>query len=198
MPKLYAQFTVREDSLSVRLLQYEAAGRMILEHPLLGVGLNNGTPDKSQYVPQYVNLIYSRDDPNTKFYLEPTHNVYLSMASEIGIPGTLLFLIFIAAAAREAWRQSQGAPDPVVRFAANALVVVFISVAVNALMDPFAEYSVVSLLWLYAGLSLNLGEMARPPEAPEAARGSQQSGHTWTHRRVRQPIIAAVPDKVRS
>lgn len=154
-PKLYEQFTVREDSASVRFLQYEATAKMILDNPVLGVGLNNGTGQK----PKYVNITYNRFDPNTQFYLEPTHNVYLSMASEIGVLGALLFVAFFARVTLMAWRQSRHSTDPEIKLVANALVVVFCSVAVNGLMDPLQEYSVLALLWLYAGITLNLQRM---------------------------------------
>jgi O-antigen ligase len=159
-PAIYKQFTVREDSASVRIFQYKAAIRMILAHPVFGVGLNNGTAQK----PKYVEVTFNPYDPNTQFYREPTHNMYLSMASEIGIFGTLLFFAFFARVALVAWRQSRHSTDPEIRFVANALVVVFCSVAVNGLMDPLHEYSVLVLLWLYAGLSLNLSRMAQGPE----------------------------------
>jgi hypothetical protein len=159
-PKLYRQFTVREDSESVRLLQYKAAAKMILDHPFLGVGLNNGTGEK----PKYVNITYNRFDPNTQFYKEPTHNLYLSMASEIGLFGALLFIAFFARVATVIFRESVCSSDPEIRLVANALVVVFCGVAVNGLMDPLQEYPVLVLLWLYAGLGLNLSGIAKNPE----------------------------------
>lgn len=159
-PKIYEQFTVREDSSSVRLLQYEATARMILDYPLFGVGLNNATAKK----PDYANVTYDPFDPETQFYLEPTHNVYLSVASEIGIPGALLFFAFFARAAFLAWRQSRHSFDPEIRLAANAFVVVFCGVAVNSLMDPLPEYQAVVWLWLYAGMCLNLPVMALAPD----------------------------------
>ena len=60
-----------------------------------------------------------------------------------------------------AWRQSRHSTDPEIRLVANALVVVFCGVAVNGLMDPLQEYPVQVLLWLYAGISLNLPRMAQ-------------------------------------
>jgi hypothetical protein len=168
-PKLYQQFTVREDSVSVRVLQYEATLRMIADHPFLGVGLNNGTAQKRNYV----KVSYNRYDPNTQFYLEPTHNLYLSTASEIGIPGALFFLAFFASVTLTAWRQSRQAADPEIRWTANALVVVFCGVAVNGLMDPLQEYSVLVLLWLYAGISLNLPRMAQDHEIVHLRPGRQ-------------------------
>jgi hypothetical protein len=40
---------------------------------------------------------------------------------------------------------------------------------VNGLMDPILEYQVLELLWLYAGISLNLPRMAQWPPGKIAA-----------------------------
>ena len=169
-PKLYQQFTVREDfGIRAGPPGTEATLRMIADHPFLGVGLNNGTAQKRNYV----KVSYNRYDPNTQFYLEPTHNLYLSTASEIGIPGALFFLAFFASVTLTAWRQSRQAADPEIRWTANALVVVFCGVAVNGLMDPLQEYSVLVLLWLYAGISLNLPRMAQDHEIVHLRPGRQ-------------------------
>ena len=168
-PKLYQQFTVREDSVSVRFLQYEGTVKMILDNPLLGVGLNNSTGQK----PKYVTVTYDPYDANTQYYLEPTHNLYLSMASEIGIPGTLLFVVFFAKVGLLVWRQSRYSTDPEIRLVANALVVVFCSLALNGLMDPLQEYPVLMLLWLYAGISLNLPRMAQGQQTKDRRPGSR-------------------------
>src|SRR5712691_4504321 len=167
-PKIYEQFTIREDSASVRLLQYEATAKMILDNPFLGVGLNNGTGQK----PKYVDVTYHNFDSNTQFYLEPTHNLYLSLAAEIGIFGALLFVAFFGRAAFLAWRQSRHSPDLEIRLVANALVVMFCSVAINSTMDPLFEDATLDLLWLYAGLALNLPRMAQGQESatPRTAR----------------------------
>lgn len=155
-PKLYEQFTVRTDSVSTRFLQYETATNMILDNPFLGVGLNNMTGQ----MPKYADVTYNQYDPDTQFYLEGTHNMYLSLAADIGVFGTLLFVAFFARATLLAWRQSRRSTDPEIRLVANALVVAFCGVAVNGLMDPLQEYQVLGLLWLYAGISLNLPGMA--------------------------------------
>jgi O-Antigen ligase len=169
-PQIYRQFSVREDSASVRLLQYKAAAKMILDNPFLGVGLNSGTGQKAKYV----DVTYNPFDPNTQFYLEPTHNLYLSLASEIGIFGALLFVTFFTKAALIAWRQGRSNTDPQIRLLADALFVVFCAVAVNSWMDPLQEYPVLVLLWLYAGLSLNLSTMGRTQER-------QPDGRTNAH-----------------
>ena len=158
-PKLYDQFTVRQDSWSVRLLQYKAAENMIFAHPCLGVGLNNTLDQKRDYL----NLTYYPGDPDTHFFAESTHNLYLSMASEIGVLAALLFVAFFGNATVVAWRQSRGSTDPEIRLAASALFVAFCGAALNSMMDPLAETPLLTLLWLYAGISLNLHRMARTP-----------------------------------
>jgi O-antigen ligase len=90
--------------------------------------------------------------------------MFLSMAAEIGVFGTLFFVAFFAMATLTAWRQSRYATDPEIRFAATALVVAFCGVLVNGMMDPFNEYQVLALLWLYAGISLNLPRMTQRQE----------------------------------
>ncbi len=183
-PKLYDQFTVREDSVSVRFLQYEATAKMILDNPFLGVGLNNATREK----PKYVTVSYNKYDPNTQFYLEPTHDLYLNMAAEIGIFGAALFFAFFARVTFLAWRQSRHSPDPEIRLVANALVVVFCSVAVNSLMDPLFEDATLDLLWLYAGISLNLPRMAQGQERVDGVAGQPTAiaaaFRSTAHRRV--------------
>jgi O-antigen ligase len=137
---------------------------MIIAHPFLGVGLNNTMDQKRDYL----NLTYYPNDPDTHFYQESTHNMYLSMASEIGILATLLFVAFFANATVVAWRQSRGSPDPEIRLAANALFVAFCSAALNSMMDPLAETPLLTLLWLYAGISLNLSRMAQTSQIEPA------------------------------
>jgi hypothetical protein len=165
--KLYKQFTIREDSVSVRLLQYEASANMILDHPFLGVGLNNGIIAKKKYN----NLTYNPYDAKTQFDQEPTNDLYLSLASEIGVFGAALFVGFFARVTFLAWRQSRRSTDPEVRLAANALVVAFVGVAVTGLMDYLHEYPFLVFLWLYAGVSLTLPTMARDGETADPALG---------------------------
>jgi O-Antigen ligase len=167
-PKLYQQFTVREDSMSVRELQNKTAMQIIRDHPFLGVGLNNA-PEQLR---KYSNVTYNKYDANTQFYTEPINNMFLSMATEIGVFGTLLFVAFFARAALVAWQQSRASSDPEIRFVASALFVVLCGVMVNGLMDPFDEYPVMMLLWLFAGVCLNLPNIALLHPPSDAVNGS--------------------------
>ena len=147
-PKIYEKLTVRQDSVSVRFAQYKAAFDMIIDNPMFGVGLNNGTGVKERYV----NISYDEQDPDTQFYLEPTHNLYLSLTSEIGLIGGMLYFIFFGCVITRAWRLSKSAVDPELRFFANVMLVAFAGVVVNALYDPLHEDGVMNLLWLYSGM----------------------------------------------
>ena len=137
----------RQDSVTVRLEQYKATLNMILDNPVFGVGLNNGTGVKERYV----TVSFDQYDPDTQFYLEPTHNFYLSLTSEIGLIGSLLFFAFFANVIARIWRVSSTATDPELRFFANALLVAFAGVVVNSLYDPLHEDAAMTLLWMYWG-----------------------------------------------
>ena len=157
--------------MSIRFLQYEAAEKMILDNPILGVGLNNSTGQMANYA----NVTSNPYNSDTQFFKAGIHNVYLSTASEIGVFGALLFVAFFARVTLFAWRQSCRSTDPEIRLVASALVVAFCGVAVNDLMDPFPEYQTLMLLWMYAGISLNLPRMAQGQETLDPGPGRQLS-----------------------
>ncbi|MFH1412003.1 MAG: O-antigen ligase family protein [Candidatus Omnitrophota bacterium] len=66
-----------------RLMLWKGTINMIKEHPILGFGVNTYSRNFPKYKPgEYPDVRYS-------------HNCYLHMASEIGIPGALIFLVFL-------------------------------------------------------------------------------------------------------
>jgi len=166
-PKLYNQFIIRENSVSVRFLQYEAAAKMTRDHPVFGVGLNNDIVEKKKYN----NATYNPYDADTQFDREPTNDLYLSLSSEIGVLGALLFMGFFYRVTLLAWRQSRHSTDPEIRLVASAFVVVFCGVSVIGLMDPVLEYQILVLLWLYAGIIINLPRMAEGQEIVDPRPG---------------------------
>ncbi len=155
-PKIYEQLAVRQDSVTVRLEQYKTAIDMIVDNPVFGVGLNNGTGVKERYV----NVTFNEQDPDTQYYLEPTHNLYLSLASEIGVIGSMLYFAFFAIVVARTWRVSSTAADPEIRFFADALLVAFAGLFINSLYDPMHEDAPMTLLWMYSGIAFALARMA--------------------------------------
>ncbi|MGD9616508.1 MAG: O-antigen ligase family protein [Alphaproteobacteria bacterium] len=156
-PKLYEQFTLRPDSVSVRFLQYEATLRMIRDHPFFGVGLNNGTAAKINYN----EFTFNPNDPNTQFDKEPTNDLYLSLTSEVGIVGALIFFGFFGRVMFLSWREARRSSDPEIRLVANALFVSLCGLAAAGLINPVLDYQVLMLLWLFAGISLNLSKLSQ-------------------------------------
>lgn len=140
---------------------------MIRDHPFLSVGLNNSTGRKRQYS----TLTYRSYDPGAQFNPEPTHNLCLATASEIGAFGVLLFVPLFSRVTWVAWRESRQSSDPEIKLAANAFFPAFCSVGLNGFMEPLQEDPVLILLWLYAA-TLNLSRMAQRPEAVLARASS--------------------------
>ncbi|MFQ5953261.1 MAG: O-antigen ligase family protein [Candidatus Omnitrophota bacterium] len=66
-----------------RLMLWKGTINMIKEHPVLGFGINTYSRNFPKYRPP--------DYPDARY----SHNCYLHMASEVGIVGALLFLIFL-------------------------------------------------------------------------------------------------------
>ena len=136
-----------------------AALKIISEHPLTGVGWENFINVSSQYMRQ------QPDYPITGVGLE-VHNVFLSHAAELGIPGLLLWLLAFGGAVwhafspfpwsrgRRAGHGSRAPPedfswrDPW-RVGGVAIVLCFLVVANLA---PFSQALPNSLLWTWLGV----------------------------------------------
>ncbi|MBF0493801.1 MAG: O-antigen ligase family protein [Candidatus Omnitrophica bacterium] len=74
---------VKEGTTWERLMLWRGTIDMIKVHPILGFGINTYSRNFPKYKPaEYPDMRY-------------THNCYLQMASEIGIVGALLFIIFL-------------------------------------------------------------------------------------------------------
>ncbi|MHA1381644.1 MAG: O-antigen ligase family protein [Candidatus Helarchaeota archaeon] len=81
-----------------RPAMYSVAWNVIKTHPFLGVGLNNYTLVAPKYDNTQSNI--------TKVFPHPVHNIYLLYAAEIGIIGSLFFIVFIYRTIRMYFRES--------------------------------------------------------------------------------------------
>ena len=82
-----------------RVMIWQGNVNMIKEHPVLGFGVNT----YSKHFPDYKPEGY----PDDRY----AHNCYLQMASEIGIVGAMLFLVFIAVALFSSFKRIVSMPD---------------------------------------------------------------------------------------
>ena len=136
-----------------------AALKIISEHPLTGVGWENFINVSPQYMRQQA------DYPITGIGLE-VHNVFLSHAAELGIPGLLLWLLAFGGALRRAfapfpWSRADRGSDPSRappedwrwrdpwRIGGVAIVLCFLVIANLA---PFSEALPNTLLWTWLGV----------------------------------------------
>ena len=71
------------DSGTVRILLSEIALNMISEHPIMGIGLNAFT----QAMDKYDSTMMS------SYWRHPVHNIYLLVASELGLIGITVFIV---------------------------------------------------------------------------------------------------------
>lgn len=74
-----------DETISQRIILTQASLSMTLDHPVLGVGLQ-------QFL---VKLPKYEHETNLEFLLQPVHNIFLYTVAETGIIGFIFFIIFI-------------------------------------------------------------------------------------------------------
>jgi putative inorganic carbon (HCO3(-)) transporter len=160
-----------------------AALRIVKEDPLFGVGWENFTNVGSQY------MLQQPDYPITGIGLE-VHNVFLSHAAELGIPGLLLWLAGFTGAVRRALfpegllRKTKTAtgppPDPDLQLWRAGGFAIILCYLIIASLAPFSEALPNTLLWIWLGI------VAAPYTSVVRTRAS--------HRRAshRPPLVLAV------
>jgi hypothetical protein len=119
-------------SLLERWYATEAGLRMAVDHPLLGIGLD-----------QFQGLYLSHyRPPEAKLAVDWAHSMLPEVAAELGIPALLMDLILYGAAMLALWRVYRAPPDRLTRMLACALLASLAS-------------------WLLVGLAF-AGDMYRP------------------------------------
>jgi len=154
-PKLNDYMNRKTENISVRFEQYKIANVMILANPLLGVGLNNSTGVARTYIKHSRSPV----DPISLAADAPIHSFFLTLLTEIGIVGFMLYMIFFICICREAWRLSRLSRDPEIAFFATILLVIIMGLASGVLTNALFEDAIQMLLWLYAGLILAFTRM---------------------------------------
>lgn len=81
--RIFSLTDFKDGTTRERLMLWKGTINMVKEHPFLGFGVNTYSRNFPKYKPP--------EYPDVRY----THNSYLHMASEIGIIGALLFLVFL-------------------------------------------------------------------------------------------------------
>jgi O-antigen ligase len=75
-----------EHNAYTRIMQNQFAFDLIADSPIIGVGLGNFIPAKIEIL---------KEDPNSRHINYVSHNTYLGIGSELGLPALMIFIIII-------------------------------------------------------------------------------------------------------
>lgn len=148
IPMSYSYLMTRPEATLARFHLNKVGLEMIRAHPVIGVGLNNHLVIKPEY------------DPRSYVFQMPTHNHYILVASQIGIPGLILFLGFLISILKSSLNAAK--TDDL--YSAAAAVGIFsgiIAVALHVMADYIGTYTNLTMLWLYGGVAAALSNKER-------------------------------------
>jgi putative inorganic carbon (HCO3(-)) transporter len=149
------------------------AWRMVLDHPLLGVGLNN-----------YVLVMQNYVTPDLgQVWLYVAHNRYLLLWAEMGIGGFLVFVLFLLSTLRRGWAAWQFR-DRLLSTLALALTAGLLGHMAHMLVEIFNGEQQQELLFVVAALIVAISRLqpeAGPAEVP-AATQRHRSRHSKSRR----------------
>lgn len=148
----------QEETFGQRVELVQAASRMIEAHPILGVGAGNFTE---------VVTLYGRSGFTLSGHLA-SHNTFMGVAAESGIPGLMLFLAAVGFAFRSLWttiRVSRHG-DPRMAFMAIAVEASLVGLMVAGLSGNQEK---TKFLYIFLGLVLSLEGIRLRSPAPVGA-----------------------------
>jgi O-antigen ligase len=148
IPVTYSYLMTRPESTQARFYLNKVGLEMIKAHPVIGVGLNNHLVLKREY------------DPTNYVFPMPTHNHYILLASQIGIPGLIFFLGFMISILMSSLKAVQ-IKDLYSASIAAGIFCGIVAVAVHVMADYIGTYTNMTLLWLYGGLAAALSNRER-------------------------------------
>jgi putative inorganic carbon (hco3(-)) transporter len=149
--RIYGLFDFQSGTTWERLKLWEGATNMVKEHPVLGFGVNTYSKHFPRYKPEgYVDDRYA-------------HNCYLQMAAEIGVPGAVIFIVFLVTVLVFALKGILSMPDEVMRSFSVGLLAGVTGFALNSVVDTHL-YSVTLAVFFYMLLGFCFAVSSMPAE----------------------------------
>ncbi|HEV7529980.1 MAG TPA: O-antigen ligase family protein [Solirubrobacteraceae bacterium] len=153
---------------------WTVASRMVQAHPITGVGVGNFPNTSAEYTLragplQRTDLIF-----NERPYV--THNTYLQITAEMGVPALLLFLGIIAACMSWALRAARiwaRRGEVVMEVLARSM---FLGLCGMLVADFFISVMYSKLLWVLLALGPAMYAIARHDDASEPVAADSHSG----------------------
>jgi hypothetical protein len=167
IPLLLVYFEARSETFFMRFNMMEAAVLGYAQHPLLGVGLNNGTASMKESRQEL------RDMGIPVAPMEPADSYYLAVVTEVGPVGSVLYFGFIVQIVMIALRAIKEVPVDIKPLLVG-MVTGLASLATQSLGDgPLAGHAVGGTLWLFAALIVAIARYSSAKTRSSKADGKQ-------------------------
>jgi len=152
-PFLYDYFSSRPTFLMTRFDHSSYGLQIMLQHPMLGVGMNN------------FNIAINPQDYGGVFAAMPLHNHYLRVGIETGLIGLAIYLAFFAWTAGQAYR-SIWITDRLLASTAIALFASLIGISAYWMTDLFYDAVVRTQLWVTIALIVVIRQIGKKEPVP--------------------------------
>jgi O-antigen ligase len=137
----------QDSSAQNRLVIWEGGKQIIAEHALIGVGPNNF----SAHIRRYADL--PENGPST------SHNMYLRMGAELGVPGLIIFLLLLVCFFKEGFWLSREAKGWQSTWATAFTASIIAVIIVNCFGDRFFREELTGYIWVGAAIAYKLRGM---------------------------------------
>jgi hypothetical protein len=163
MPLLVVYFATRPESFYMRFNLFGAAIRGYLQHPILGVGLNNGTAAMKAGRQELKDM--GIRIPSA----ESADSYYLAVLTEVGPVGSILFFGFFGKTVLIALRTMREAAADVKPLLVG-MVAGLAALATHSIADgPMAGHAVSGILWLFAAMIVAIARYVQAEPRPSSA-----------------------------
>ncbi len=158
-----------------RLNAWQTSWGVFLDYPVFGVGPNN------------LEVVYRTYSPEPERF-RVSHNAYLQILCECGLPALLLFLGAIGSAAWSLRKTRREARDPWVEVYARMLQISLLAYFIGSM---FLSTAYSELLYQLIAMSVSLAVIARAEEGAEApAPAPAASAEPWWKQPLPAPALA--------
>jgi O-antigen ligase len=147
-----SQFGNAEMNLGRQRL-WMAAGKMLKEHPIFGVGSGNFIVNFNDYVKRFPELQIVEPEPI------PPHNDYIKMFAELGVVGGVLFILLCLEILRKLYSVRNKCTGLVNKFYAGFFVSVVGFLVMSFVDDLFFSPKVVFNFILFVSLAYNIDSL---------------------------------------
>jgi O-antigen ligase len=148
-----------------RMVMWKIGADIVRDHPLLGVG------------PVMIERVYTGYRQKYPDAVNPTnphlHNVPIQIAAERGIPALLVWLWFIAVAARDLWRQLRRGQAPAVAGAGLAAIAAMLAAGMFEYNFGDSEFLMLFLGLITLPFAATLGASAERTGADVSSQGAR-------------------------